>query len=425
MRRRTEPGTGKQVGVGVVESVGQRLLPMVAGIEATKQGLMEWVHEFGLATLNELLTEDAERIAGPKGKHRSDRTHHHWGRTRSEVTFGGRRVGLSRPRLRGKGGKETSLPILERFRSRDLLSERIVNQLLLGVSTRGYDRSLEPRLPSVRSRGSAKSSVSRAFIARTRSALRSSLDKRLDDIDLLALLIDGVEVAGQTVVVALGITVDGSKVPLGLVQGSTENAALCTTLLQSLLDRGLRIEGKVLAVIDGGRGIRKALADVLGDRLLVQRCQVHKLRNLRDHLPEECLAYVLGVMRDAYRSSNVDTARKKLRGLVSWLENNGHDDAAASLREGLEETLTIIKLDLPPSLRRSLSTTNAIENTVGSMRRVARNVKRWKGGDMIRRWAGLGLFEAAKRFRRIKGYRELPKLLAVLRNENTVAVGVA
>jgi putative transposase len=425
MRRRAEQSVGKQVGLKMVEEVVQRVMPLVAGIAATKRGLMEWVHDFGLQALNELMVEDAERIAGPKGKHRADRTHHHWGRTRGEVTFGGRRMGIERPRLRGKDGKETALPILERFRDRDPLSERVVNQLLLGVSTRGYERSLEPRPSGVRTRGSAKSSASRAFVAKTRSRLRSSLERRLDDIDLLALMIDGVEVAKQTVVVALGITVDGTKVPLGLVQGSTENAALCTSLLQGLLTRGLKIEGKILCVIDGGKGIKKALSDVLGDRILVQRCQVHKLRNLREHLPEERHAYVLGVMRDAYRSSNVDTARKKLRALVTWLETNGHEDAAASLREGLEETLTVIKLNLPASVRRSLATTNAIENTVGSIRRVARNVKRWRGNDMIRRWAGLGLFEAATRFRRIKGYRELPTLVAALRTENNVAIEVA
>jgi putative transposase len=403
----------------MVQQVGQRLLPLVSGIAATKQGLLEWVHDFGLKALDELMRDDAARIVGEKGKHRVDRTHHYWGKTRSELTFGGRRISVEKPRVRSKDGREAALPALEEFRDRDPLSERVMNQLLLGVSTRGYDASLEPRPSAVRARGSSKSSASRSIVAKTRQRLSVSLERRLDDLDLIGLLIDGIEVARQTVVVALGITSDGTKVPLGLAQGSTENAALCTSLLQGFLSRGLRVEDRVLCIIDGGKGIRKALDDVFGDRAVIQRCQVHKQRNLREHLPEARHSYVLSTMRDAYGAATADTARKKLRALVSWLETNGHEDAAASLREGLEETLTVVRLELPLTLRRSLATTNSIENLVSSIRRVTRNVKRWRGGDMIRRWAGLGLFNAAKRFRRIKGYREMPKLVTALR---TVAV---
>jgi transposase-like protein len=418
MQSRTDEGVGKQVGLALVEQVGQRLMPLVAGLAATKQGLLEWMHDFGVSALDELMKDDAASLAGPKGKHRGDRTHHYWGRTRTELTLGGRRVSVERPRVRSKEGREASLPSIEGFKDRDPLSERVLNQILLGVSTRGYEASLEPR-PRVPSRGSSKSSASRSLVAKTRQRLTASLERRLDDLDLMALLVDGIEVARQTVVVALGISADGTKVPLGLAQGSTENAALCTSLLQSLLGRGLRIEDKVLCIIDGGKGIRKALGDVLGDRAVIQRCQVHKQRNLREHLPEQRHGYVLASMREAYRATTADAARKKLRALVSWLESNGHEDAAASLREGLEETLTVVKLELPLTLRRSLATTNSIENLVGSIRRVTRNVKRWRGPDMIRRWTGLGLFNAAKRFRRIKGFREMPKLVAALRTVET------
>lgn len=415
MKRRTEKAAGNQVVLSLVEQIGQRVLPLVTGIAATKQGLLEWVHDFGLRALDELMRDDAARIAGEKGKHRADRTHHYWGTTKSELTFGGRRISVDKPRVRSKDGREAALPALEAFRDRDPLSERVVNQLLLGISTRDYDASLEPRPSGVSTRGSSKSSASRSFVAKTRQRLRASMDRRLDELDLVVLLIDGIEVARQTVVVALGITSDGTKVPLGLAQGSTENGALCTSLLQGLLSRGLKVEDKLLCIIDGGKGIRKALDDVFGDRAVIQRCQVHKQRNLREHLPEERHGYVLSTMRDAYRAASADTARKKLRGLVSWLESNGHEDAAASLREGLEETLTVVKLDLPITLRRSLATTNNIENLVGSIRRVSRNVKRWRGADMIRRWASIGLFQAQKRFRRIKGYREMPKLVSALR----------
>ena len=415
MKRRTEKAAGNQVGLSLVEQIGQRVLPLVAGIAATRQGLLEWVHDFGLRALDELMRDDAARIVGEKGKHRTDRTHHYWGTTKSELTFGGRRISVDKPRVRSKDGREAALPALEAFRDRDPLSDRVMNQLLLGISTRSYDASLEPRPSGVSARGSSKSSASRSFVAKTRQRLRASMDRRLDELDLAVLLVDGIDVARQTVVVALGITSDGTKVPLGLAQGSTENGALCTSLLQGLLSRGLKVEDKLLCIIDGGKGIRKALDDVFGDRAVIQRCQVHKQRNLREHLPEERHGYVLSTMRDAYRAASADTARKKLRGLVSWLESNGHEDAAASLREGIEETLTVVKLDLPITLRRSLATTNNIENLVGSIRRVSRNVKRWRGADMIRRWASVGLFEAEKRFRRIKGYREMPKLVSALR----------
>lgn len=415
MKSRTDKGVGKQVGLSLMEQFGQRLMPLVAAMAATKEGLLEWMHDFGVSALDELMRDDAARLAGPKGRHRADRTHHYWGKTRTELTLGGRRISVERSRVRSKEGREASLPSIEGFRDRDPLSERVMNQILLGVSTRGYEASLEPRPRKVPTRGSSKSSASRSLVAKTRQRLSASLERPLDDVDLIALLVDGIEVARQTVVVALGIISDGSKVPLGLAQGSTENSALCTTLLQGLLSRGLRVEDRLLCIIDGGKGIRKALDDVFGDRAVIQRCQVHKQRNLREHLPEERHAYVLTTMRDAYRATTADTARKKLRALASWLESNGHEDAAASLREGLEETLTVVKLELPLTLRRSLATTNTIENLVGSIRRVSRNVKRWHGTDMIRRWTALGLFSASKRFRRIKGYREMPKLVAALR----------
>jgi putative transposase len=415
VKSRTEKGAGKQVGLSLLGQLGQRLMPLVAEMAATKQGLLEWMGDFGASALKELIRSDVERLAGPKGRHRADRTHHYWGRTRTELTLGGRRISMERPRVRSKQGREARLPSIEGFRDRDPLSERVMNQILLGVSTRGYEASLEPRPREVVARGSGKSSASRALVAKTRERLGAFLQRRLDDVDLIALLVDGIEVARQTVVVALGISADGSKVPLGLAQGSTENAALCTTLLQGLVSRGLKVEDRILCIIDGGKGIRKALGDVFGDRALIQRCQVHKQRNLREHLPEERQAYVRAAMRDAYRATTADTARKKLRALASWLEGNGHEDAAASLREGLEETLTVVKLELPPTLRRSLATTNTIENLVGSIRRVTRNVKRWRGTDMIRRWTALGLFNASKRFRRIKGHREMPKLVAALR----------
>ena len=229
------------------------------------------------------------------------------------------------------------------------------------------------------------------------------------------MFIDGIEFAGHSVLIALGVTIDGTKTPLGIWAGSTENTVVVTELLSNLVARGLRVDASMLFVIDGGKAIRKALRDVFGDRAIVQRCQVHKARNVRDHLSESRRAYVAKQMRDAYNSTTASTAKKKLMQLASWLESNGEDSAAASLREGLDETLTVMRLNLPATLRRTFATTNAIENMNGSLRRIARNVKRWKDEKMIRRWVALGIAEAQKGFRRVKGYVNMPSLVAAIR----------
>jgi transposase-like protein len=295
------------------------------------------------------------------------------------------------------------------------MSDRVVEQIALGVSTRGYERSLEPVDESIKTRGASKSNASRALIDATTEKLAQFVSRKLDDVDLVAMFIDGIEFAGHSVLIALGVTIDGTKTPLGIWAGSTENTVVVTELLSNLVTRGLRVDASMLFVIDGGKAIRKALRDVFGDRAVVQRCQVHKARNVRDHLPESRRAYVAKQMRSAYDSATAATAKKKLTQLASWLETNGEDGAAASLREGLDETLTVMRLNLPAALRRTFATTNPIENMNGSLRRIARNVKRWKDETMIRRWVALGIAEAQKGFRRVKGYVHMPSLLAALR----------
>ncbi len=414
-RKRVEKQTLEPTALGKLR---QLLMPMVAGMAAAKQDLMGWVQDVGMEALKEVFEADATAITGPKSKHRKDRVNHRWGTTNTELPFGGRRIGIERPRVRSKSGQEVPLPSVARFQAEDPLPERVLNQIVLGVSTRGYAASLESAPAGVRSRGTSKSAASRHLVERMGAKLREYLSRPLGEVKLLALMVDGIEVARNTVVVALGITEDGTKTTLGLWQGSTENATLSTSLLQDLISRGLKLDGKILCVIDGGKGIRKALDDVLGNLAVVQRCQLHKRRNLKAHLPESRQRYVDRALRDAYRSGSVETARKQLRQLVSWLEGNGHEDAANSLREGMEETLTVLKLGLSERLQRSLATTNSIENTLGTVRRVSRNIKRWKVG-MVRRWVAMGLLTAQKRFRRIKGHRDLPQLIAALRPQTT------
>ena len=289
VRKQTHSPTGKVVG-----QVGQILLPMIAGIAATKADLTEWVYEQGLTALHLLLREDAEEVAGLKGKHEKERTHNHWGSTNGELSFGGRRIQVSRPRVRSKSGEEASLPHFEAFREEDPLPERVLNQILVGVSTRNYESSLDKPAAKLKSRGTSKSAASRHLVSQTTKKLEEYLSRRL---------------------------------------------------------------------------------------------------------------------KEAYKCKSADKARKRLQALVSWLKRNGYDEAAGSLREGMEETLTVVKLALPALLRQSLATTNAIENLNGTIRRVSRNVKRWKSPSMVRRWTALGVVTAQKEFRRIKGYRQCARTL--------------
>jgi transposase-like protein len=428
MKKRAAEKVRKQEFVSSPASIAlqQLALPMMIASEAIKKGLMAFVQQMGMLAFSEMLEAEAAEIAGPKGRHADDRTHHHWGTAKSTLPFGGRHVVVERPRVRrkGKGGREVELPSVATARAADPMPAHVAEQIVVGVSTRGYRRSLEPLDESLQSRGESKSNVSRTLIEKTTEKLAEFLDRKLHDVALAAMFIDGIEVGGHAVIIALGVTKDGSKVPLGVWCGSTENHVVTSALMQNLIERGLRVDAPLLFVIDGGKGIRKALNDVFGDRAVVQRCQVHKARNVRDHLPQERRAYVRRQMADAYKSRSAKTAKKLLMQLVSWLQANGEDAAAASLREGLDETLTVLRLNLPPTLCRTFATTNAIENMNGTVRRAIRNVKRWQGESMIKRWVALGVAEAQRGFRRVKGHGQMNVLLAALAPRET-ADGVA
>jgi transposase-like protein len=418
MKKRAAVRNGKQANVVTISAAMQQLaLPLLLAVDATKNGLLAFVQQMGMVVLQELLATEAAMIAGPKGKHVPERTHHHWGNTRTAIAFGGRNAIIERPRVRkrGNGGGEVELPTITALRDGDPMTARVAEQIVLGVSTRGYERSLEEVGDELETRGASKSNASRALIDATSEKLAAFVTRRLDDVDLVAMFIDGIEIAKHAVLIALGVTLDGTKVPLGIWAGSTENHVVATSLLNNLIERGLRVEESMLFVIDGGKGLRKALRDVFGDRAVVQRCQVHKLRNVKEHLDEARRAYVARQMRDAYKSTTAATAKKKLLQLASWLESNGEDSAAASLREGLDETLSVLRLGLPKTLCRTFSTTNAIENLNGTLRRVTRNVKRWRNEAMIRRWVALAVAEAQRGFRRVKGHQSMHSLVAALR----------
>lgn len=332
---------------------------------------------------------------------------------------------VRRPRARTRDGKEAVLPSWAEFSREDPLSERAVEQMVVGVATRKYARSLEPIAGVRRERGTSKSAVSRRFVSRTTERMDELLKRDLSALDLVVLMIDGIHFADHVMLVALGIDADGRKHVLGLHEGATENATACTALLADLRDRGMRTDRSMLVVIDGGKALRKAVIAVLGARAMIQRCQVHKLRNVEEHLPDHAAENAKTTMRKAYRARDVDLARRLLRGLAGQLRKS-HPSAATSIEEGLEETLTVMKLGLPPALERTLCTTNPIENLMGGARNFSGRVKRWRGGEMIERWTSLALMEAEKKFRRLKGHVGMSKLIHALRAlDEKIASGLA
>jgi transposase-like protein len=390
--------------------------------DAMRRDLREFVITAGTAALAAILEEERTQAVGPKYARLPERSAVRVGTARGELVMGGRRVQVRRPRARTLDGDEIQLPSWTAFAAEDPLDERAVNQMLVGVTTRRYARSLEPLAAPLPERGTSKSAVSRRFVAATQKQMDAWLGRDLSQLKLVALMIDGIVIAEHVMLVALGIDADGKKHVLGVREGATENTAACTSLLTDLRDRGLPTEHAVLVVIDGGKALAKAVRNVYGSRAIVQRCQAHKVRNVVDQLPDDARPSVRQTMRDAYATSDADLARKQLANLARRLRDE-HPGAAASLEEGLDETLAVKRLKLPRKLERQLSTTNAIENLMGSVRDLARRVKRWRGGSMIQRWTVTAVADAAQRFRRITGAREGMTALvrALTQHENATA----
>lgn len=391
-------------------------------VGAAKEGLLALSVSVGLGVLEELMAEEVEEVCGPKGKHDPDRVAYRHGTDDGEVTLGGRRVQIERPRMRSKDG-ESEVPVgtYEHFASRDQLSRVVLERMLAGVSTRRYRRLQEPVGEHVeqQARSTSKSAVSRTFIARTKEALLRLMSRRLDDVRLAVLMIDGIVLKDHTCVVALGITTDGVKIPLGLWEGSTENRTVSSELLSNLVHRGLDVEQGVLVVIDGSKALRAAVNDVLGKRTPVQRCVCHKERNVLDHLPERDRDIVKRRLRRAWAETNYRQALEQLQTLASELDRS-HPGAAASLREGLAETLTVTRLGVRGKLRKTLASTNPCESMIECVRRTSRNVKHWQNGEMCLRWTAAGMLEAEQQFRRVIGYQDLAKLAAAVEREVTL-----
>jgi len=418
-------GTVPASKVATSEQVGEQPLPARVSealgelVGQAREGLLALSVGVGLGVVAELMEEEAEEVVGPRGKHDPSRSAVRHGHEQGQVTLGGRRVQVSRPRMRSADGEsEVPCRTYEHFADRDPLTRLVMEQMLASVSTRRFERTREPvgREVEAKARSVSKSAVSRAFIERTRTVLEELMSRRLDDVRLAVMMIDGLELGGRTHVVALGITTEGVKVPLGLWEGSTENATVATALLSDLVERGLDPEQGILFVIDGAKALRRAIADVFGTRAPVQRCVRHKERNVLEHLPERERPPIRTRLRTAWAAEEHEVGLGGLRLLADELQRT-YPDAAKSLREGMEETLTLTRLGVTGRLRETLQSTNPCESMIEIVRRIQRNVKRWSDGDMRLRWTAAGMLEAERQFRRVIGYRDLGRLAIAVERE--------
>ncbi|HEY7440500.1 MAG TPA: IS256 family transposase [Acidimicrobiia bacterium] len=385
-------------------------------VGAARDGLLALSVGVGLKVVHSLMEREVDEVVGPKYKRDPDRTAKRHGHERGSMTLGGRRVEVERPRMRTVDD-EHELPVesYEYFADRDPLTRAVMDRMLAGVSTRKFAVVGEPVGEEVEdaSTSTTKSTVSELFIERTRTALSELMRRRLDDVRLAVMMLDGLEIAERTHVVALGISTEGVKIPLGLWEGSTENATLVSLLLADLVDRGLDPEQAILFVIDGGKALRRAIKDVFGEHALVHRCHRHKERNVTDLLPERDRPMILTRIRGAWALTNPLLAEERLELLASELERTW-PDAAASLREGLDDTLTLMRLGIDGQLAKTLCSTNPCESMIEIVRYTQRNVKRWQDGDMRKRWTAAGMLVAEQQFRRIIGYRDLAKLVIAI-----------
>jgi len=380
------------------------------------EGLLAASVAIGLDVLGQMMRGEVADLAGPRGRHDRGRTHVRHGSEAGSVVLGGRRVPIRRPRVRTAGDEsEATLEVYEVAHASDLLAEHMVGAILAGLSTRRYTAALEPVGAEIEAQalGTSKSSVSRRFVTATTEGFTSLMSRRLDDEQWLIIFIDGFSFADHLLVGALGVTADGAKVPLAVMEGTTENKALVTRLLADLADRGLDVSGGVLFVVDGSKALTKGIPAVFGAKAVIQRCRIHKERNVLDHLPDAEHTWVRAKLRTGWANPDAAAAEAELEALARALAAK-HPGAASSLREGLSETLTVTRLGISGALLKTVFSTNPVESMIEIVRAHSANVKRWRDGEMTLRWAAAGMESARSQFRRVKGYRRLPQLAAAL-----------
>jgi len=371
----------------------------------------------GIATLSEMMEQDTINLCGSRHGRSAGRRSYRWGRTVGKLGFHGGKVAIERPRVRARSGAEMAIPSWEAAQAEDWLGRWAMNLMLINVSTRRFRHAVrlpEGDIAAPPGAGVSKSAVSRRFVALSAERMKAWMSADLAQLDLLAIQIDGMHITNElTMLAAIGIDSTGAKHPLGLLEGATENAAVVQALLDNLIERGLDPKLCRLFIVDGSKALIKAIRRTFGRHTPIQRCQVHKARNIVERLPKHLHAWVRAALRQAWELDDAEKAERLIRNLARRLEQVA-PGVSASILEGLDEMLTVIRLGLPLSLRRSLACTNIIENMMGTVRRVCRNVKRWRDASMALRWTAAAMQEAAKGFRRLKACKQLPMLRAAL-----------
>ena len=381
-----------------------------------REGLLAMSVAAGMAVMQRIFDAELAAACGPKGRHNADRAASRHGREKGSVVLGGRRVPVTRPRARTTDGHEVPLTAYNLFAAEDQLSTVVMERMLVGLATRRHGAAAEPVGAAVEETASAtsRSAVSRRFVAQTKTALAEILASDLAPLDIKVLMIDGEHIADHCCVVALAITADGTKVPVGLWEGSTENATVARHLLADLVGRGLDAEDGLLVAIDGAKALASAVTSVFGAKAAIQRCTVHKRRNVKEHLPESERDPVDLKLARALNNPDAAAGLREAKALATVLERK-HPGAAASLREGLPELFTVARLGITGALAATLTSTNPIESMISIARTTNRNVTHWRDGQMVMRWTAAGMVNAQRSFRRVKGYKQMNDLVAALR----------
>ena len=396
----------------------QMLLPMAEMVGWLRKGVGELIRQAGLQLMDLLMQEEVREVVGERSQRQAERRANRWGVEHGYCVVMGQKVPIERPRVRTTDDKEVRLGSYEMFHRGEPLTETVWEKLMLGLSTRKYGQAVRQFTEAY---GLEKSAISEHFIEASRAKLKDMMEHRLENRRLCALLIDATPFEGQQMVAALGIAQDGRKTILGLRQGATENATVVGELLGELMNRGLDFTEPRLYVLDGGRALTAAVKKYAGESAVIQRCQVHKRRNVLDHLTDEQKPAAARKLNAAYALENYAAAKQALNALHRELMDL-NPSAARSLGEGMEETLTLHRLHVPMQLRKTLASTNVIESAFSIVERVCRNVKRWHAGDQRERWVGSGLLVAQKQFRRITGYKQIPVLIRELETQAPMKV---
>jgi len=408
-RRKVQNLDNHEVRVEMTEGKAsfQMVLPMSPLLAEVAGAVEQTATQAGLLMMKALIDEEVEQIAGTRYGHQADRQATRWGHDEGHVVYCGRKVAMPRPRVRSAEGREVPLQRYQAFAHPERMQASVSQRILRRVSTRDYAGALDDVCEGY---GIQKSSVSRHWKAASSKQLKEMLERPLGELDLCVLFLDGKEFHDFTLIVAVGVDRQGHKHVLGLWSGATENSDVCGALLDDLIERGLSKEKSYLFVLDGAKALKKAVVSRFGVKTLIQRCRVHKKRNIQKYLPKKYHRMLSLKLKMAWGMTEYDKAMKELRKVHDWLASI-NQEAAASLDEGMEETLTINRLNLPAQLRRIFSSTNIIESCFSRAGDLCRNVKRWRDGNMARRWAASVLLNAQSRFRRIQAYSQLPQLI--------------